>query len=88
MKMSLVVDNKKTCFRVCEMVVRSLNGEWELGVKVIEDKPLFPLQEKLLILAKGTESAMNKMMGIIKHKDGISSHEDYLEILRIVTRRS
>lgn len=86
--MSLIVDNKETLFRVREIVVSHLNGDWELGAKVIKDGSLFPVQEKLLILAKGTESAMNKMMGIIKQNNGISSHEEYLEILKIVTRRS
>ena len=83
MKIQVKVDGKERQYIVRDIATKPYKKHWELLVRVIKDIDL-PVGEELLILAKGTKESMEEMMEIIK-ANGISCHEQYLEILKKMT---
>lgn len=84
MKIRVKVEGKECLYCVRSMAINPYKDYWEVLARVVEDSSNFPMEEKLLILAKGTKKSMEEMLEIIK-QSGISSHRQYLDILNKVT---
>lgn len=83
MKLRVMVDHKEIYVEVLgDLEVRPYEGKYELLARVVEVSAIFPTQEKLLILTRGPESFVKFVREVLIINDGVSSHDDFEEILK------
>ena len=86
MKLRVKVDGKEIYVEVLgDLEVRPYDGKYELLARVIDVSTVFPTQEKLLILTRGSDVFVKRVKDLLLLRKQISSHEEFEDVLTVAT---
>jgi hypothetical protein len=89
MRLRVKVEHKEIYVEVLgDLEVRPYKGKYEVLVRAVDVAAVFPVQEKLLILTRGSENFAERVKEILSSKDEVYSQEEFEDILKAADEAS